>query len=189
MTEANPIYTGLSRTAWGYFFISIDLKLNEVNILPRFVGYLLLLSAIGRLSGGRRDLKLLRPLCLLLAGWAFADWLLGNIDGFIPFLDLIVAAAQLYFHFQFLTDIAALAERYPLDGGNLPASIRSHRTAYTLMITVIALEQSASRIVPWTWWGGVLVFAAAITCVVGLMIMADLFRLRRMAPRLERGPQ
>lgn len=193
MNEPNQLYDGLSQAAWGYFFVSFDFNLGTVSILPRFVGWLLLLYAIGKLSGVRRDLALLRPLCMLLAAFAFGDWFLswsgGSIDGMIPFLDQVVTVSALYFHFQFLTDIAALAQEFQLDDDNLSAKLRGHRTAYTLLITAIALLQSASQVFPWEWWNGVIVVVAIITCVVGLLIMADLFRLRRMAPRLEIGPQ
>ena len=122
MAETNPLYTGLSQAAWGYFFITFDFSLNSVSILPRFVGYILLYMAIGKLSRARRDLNLLRPLCILLAGYSFVDWLLSwqgrDADGLSIFLNLVVAAATLYFHFQFLTDMAALAQEYQPEGGN-----------------------------------------------------------------------
>lgn len=193
MDEPNQVYTGLSQAAWGYFFVTFDFNLNTVSILPRFVGWLLLLSAAGKLSAARRDLALLRPLCALLAAWSFGDWLLSwggrDIDGLIPFLDLIVAAASLYFHFQFLTDMAALSECYQPEDDNLASRIRSHRTAYTLLVTAIALLQSLVQTVPWEWWPGIGVFAAVIACIVALMIMADLFHLRRLVPKIETGPQ
>lgn len=94
MTDRERVYGGLSNAAWGYFFLHIHFKLNTVDILPVFVGYLLLLSAIGKLSGERRDLNLLRPLCVLLTGWSGLDWLLswvgGDVEGHILFLDLLV---------------------------------------------------------------------------------------------------
>lgn len=182
MNEPNQIYDGLSNAAWGYFFVTFDFNLGTVSVLPRFVGFLLLLSAAGKLSGVRRDLALLRPLCMLLACFHFGDWFLSwsgrDMDGLIPFLDQVVTVSALYFHFQFLTDMAALAEEYRLDDDNLPARLRSHRTAYTLLITAIALLQSASQVFPWEWWGGVVAFVAVITCIVALLIMADLFHLR-----------
>lgn len=183
MNEPNQLYDGLSQAAWGYFLLTFDFNINTVSILPRFAGFLLLLSAIGKLSAARRDLALLRPLCVLLACWSFGDWFLSwsgrDIDGMIPFLDLLAAAVTLYFHFQFLTDMSALAEAYQPDDDNLASRIRSRRTAYTLMVTVIALLSSLSQALPWEWWPGVIVFAGLITCIVALMIMADLFRLRR----------
>ena len=77
MTEPNQLYTGLSQAAWGYFFMTFDFNLNGVSVLPRFVGFYLLFSAIGKLSVERRDLNLLRPLCILLTGWSGMDWLLS----------------------------------------------------------------------------------------------------------------
>lgn len=193
MTDSNRLYTGLSQAAWGYFFVTFDFNLNSVSVLPRFVGFYLLFSAIGKLSAERRDLNLLRPLCILLAGWSGMDWLLswrgGDIEGHILFLDLVVTAVTLYFHFQFLTDMAALAEAYQPDDGNLAARIRSHRTAYTLLVTAIGLLQSLAQAFPWEWWPGIAVFTAVIACIVALMIMADLFRLRRFVPKAETGLQ
>lgn len=183
MNESNQLYDGLSQAAWGYFFVTFDFNLGTVSILPRFVGFLLLLSAAGRLSDVRRDLALLRPLCMLLACFCFGDWFLSwrglDLDGMIPLLDEVVTVSTLYFHFQFLTDLAALAEGLRLDDENMPACIRSHRTAYTLLVTLISLLGSAAQVFPWAWWLGIMTVVGVITCIVALVIMADLFRLRK----------
>lgn len=186
MTDRSMMYSGLSNAAWGYFFLNFDFNLGTVSIFPRFVGFLLFLSAIRKLSGARRDLALLRPLCLLLAAWHAADWLLswtgGNLDGHILFLDLLVAVAGLYFHFQFLTDMAAFAERYQPEGGDLDRRIRRRRTAYIVLITLIAL---ASRSVPGQIVMesdiamGVLTAITIAALITALFIMAALFALRR----------
>ena len=193
MTEPNQLYTGLSQAAWGYFFMTFDFNLNGVSVLPRFVGFYLLFSAIGKLSVERRDLNLLRPLCILLTGWSGMDWLLswrgGGIEGHVLFLDLLVTAVTLYFHFQFLTDMAALSQRYQAEDDNLASRIRSRRTAYTLLVTAAALLQSMAQAFPWEWWPGIAVFMAVIACIVALMIMADLFHLRQFVSKTETGPQ
>lgn len=198
MLDREQLYTGLSQAAWGYFLLLLNFNLNfnntiSINLLPSFAGALLLLSAINKLSAERRDLKLLRPLCILLVVWHLADWVLNlvgfSVSGHFLFLDLLVGVATLYFHFQFLTDMAALAEEYQPDDDNLAARIRSHRTAYTLLVTAIALLQSLAQAFPWEWWPGIAVFAAVIACIVALMIMADLFHLRRLVPKAEIGPR
>lgn len=190
MREPNQMYSGLSNAAWGYFFVTFDFSLNNVSILPRFVGYLLLLSAIGKLSDFRRDLALLRPLCMLLVCCSLGDWLLSwvgwDIDGMIPFLDLVVTVATLYFHFQFLTDLAALAEGVQPEDDNLAAKLRSYRTAYTLLFTAALLLGSAAQVSQWDRWSGIVIFMGIIACIVVLMIMADLFRLRKYVG--ENGP-
>ncbi len=187
MTDRETLYNGLSHAAWGYFFLNFDFNLGTnlgtVSILPQFVGFLLLLSAIGKLSGERRDLMLLRPLCILLSAWSGVDWVLkcfgGDLDGKLIFLDLLTAAAALYFHYQFLTDMAALAEKYPPEEGDLAGRIRRHRTAFTITVTAVNLLGSLFRAIPWEGWSGVMVAAAVIACIVAVLIMADLFRLRK----------
>lgn len=193
MTDREKLYSGLSNAAWGYFFLTFDFNLNNVSVLPRFVGFYLLFSAIGKLSGERQNLNLLRPLCILLTGWSGLDWLLswvgGDVEGHILFLDLLVTVVTLYFHFQFLTDIAALSQRYQPEGDNLASRVRGHRTAFTLLITVFGLMADLTPVLPWEWWAGMIVFGALITCIVALIIMADLFHLRKLIGPEEEGPQ
>ena len=186
MTDNSTLYSGLSNAAWGYFFLNFDFNLNTISIFPRFAGFLLFLSAIRKLSGARRGLALLRPLCILLAVWSAGNWVLswtGNeLDGHILFLDLLVAVAGLYFHFQFLTDMAAFAEQYQPEGGDLDSRIRRRRTVYIVLTTVISLASSLSAHLAVIGSGltpavlGVLAVAAVITA---LCIMAALFELRR----------
>lgn len=193
MTDREKLYSGLSNAAWGYFFLTFDFNLNNVSVLPRFVGFYLLFSAIGKLSGERQNLNLLRPLCILLTGWSGLDWLLswlgGDVEGHILFLDLLVTVVTLYFHFQFLTDMAALSECCQPEDDNLASRIRGHRTAFTLLITVFGLMADLTPVLPWEWWAGMIGFGALITCIVALMIMMDLFHLRKLIRSEEEGPR
>ena len=183
MTDRETLYSGLSNAAWGYFFLHIHFNLGTINILPAFVGYLLLLSAIRKLSGERRDLLLLQPLGVLLAAWNVADWLFACLGGelagiFLP-LDLLAAVAGLYFHFQFITDMAALAEAYQPEDGSLARRLRQNRTAYTVLCTITALfvhlpirDEDVQVI------GGAVLLVPMLIMV--LFIMGELFALRRL---------
>ena len=184
------VYGGLSNAAWGYFFLHIDFNLGfnqtSINVLPRFVGWLLLLSAIGKLAGERRDLPLLRPLGRLLAAWTGADWLLNwagqTIDGHILFLDLLVSAAAIYFHFQFLSDMAALAERYEPPEGTLAARLRRRRTMYVLVVTLVNTlhylpVSGESELRNYAALGVMLVLVGVLAA---LFVMTGLFALRRL---------
>lgn len=181
--EQERLYAGLSHAAWGYFFLHFDLNLGPVSILPRFAGWLLLLSAIAALRGERRELGLLRPLGILEALWSGADWLLSwlgkSVEGHILFLELLMAAVTLYFHFQFLTDLAALAEGYQPENGTLARRLRSRRTAYTLLLAAISLTGELGKVIPWTGWEWAALAEIIVGCIVAVMIMANLFELRR----------
>ena len=193
MTDREKLYSGLSNAAWGYVFLTFDFNLNNVSVLPRFVGFYLLFSAIGKLSGERQNLNLLRPLCILLTGWSGLDWLLswlgGDVEGHILFLDLLVTVVTLYFHFQFLTDMAALSECCQPEDDNLASRIRGHSTSFTLLITELGLMADLTPVLPWEWWAGMIGFGALITCIVALMIMLDLFHLRKLIRSEEEGPR
>ena len=177
------MYRGLSHAAWGYFLLHIDFNLGTVSILPKFVGYLLLLSAIGKLSGERRDLALLRPLCILLAVWNGVDWLFSwmgaDPDKLCPPLNIVISVAWLYFHFQFLTDMAALAEQYQPEGDNLDQRLISRRTAYIVLTTVafIILYLPVGRFEEQR--GYAVAALAVVLLVVAVFIMKSMFDLRR----------
>ena len=183
--ENRDFYSGLSNAAWGYFFLHFDFNLNNVSIFPRFVGWLLLLSACTKLTGVRRDLALLRPLAVLLAVWHALDWLLSwggaDVNGHVLFLDLLVAVAGLYFHFQFLTDMAGLAEQYQPEGADLDGQLRRRRTVYVALITLVALLGDLGLLVELPEhlgeWVAMGILLTAL--IAAFLIMAALFRLRR----------
>lgn len=179
--ERERLYTGLSQAAWGYLFLNFDLNFGTVSLTPRFVGLLLLLSAIGKLSGERRDLLLLRPLGILLAGWSGLDWLLswggGELEGRLLFLALPVAAARLYFEFQMLTDLAAIAETCQPEGSGLDRRLRRRRSQEVILSTLASLL--ASLPIRGEWRKGMALGLAVMAWVVSLLIMRGLFQLRR----------
>lgn len=192
MIDRGQLYRGLSQAAWGYFLLLLNFNLTfnntiSINLLPSFAGALLLLSATGSLSAERRDLKLLRPLCGLLAAWHLIDWVLNlvglSVSGRFLYLDLAVGAAVLYFHFQFLTDMAALAEKYQPPDSDLNRRIRRRRTVLLILDTALELasslvqfigtEQQAVATLVWAF------LALVVLLVVVILIMRALFELRR----------
>lgn len=183
MTDRETLYKGTTCAAWGYLFLYLDINLGTVSVLPRFVGWLLFLAAIQHLSSQRRDLALLRPLGIFLAVWNGADWLASwagaGLDGRFPALDLIAGAASLYFHFQFLTDCAALAAEYQPPDGELDRRLLRLRTVQTLLITAVTL-----LCYPAVYFGGVWEYAAILLAVAGVLValflMAALFSLRKL---------
>lgn len=197
MSDYERLYTGLSHAAWGYFLLHFNFNLNSdsvsINILPSFAGALLLLSAVDKLSAERRDLKLLRPLCMILAAWHLADWVLAltgsSLSGKLLFLDLIFTVVLLYFHFQFLTDMAAIAEKYQPEGETLNRRILRRRTVLLVLATIAdvasGLFQAADlgQMMKMEMPFGLLTIALgvllAVTLIVIVMIMFSLFQLRR----------
>ena len=190
------LYRGVSHAAWAYFFLYFNINLGSINILPDFVCYLLLWSAIGCLEEEERDLTLLRPLCVLLGAWAGADWLFTlfqePLDGQFPPVDLFLAVAALYFHFQLFTDFAHLAARYQPPGEELDRSLLRLRTAQTLFLTAFAVLGYCfpngaqftfpGSALPQGLAGALLVGAVLAGMGVALLLMLSLFELRKCFP-------
>lgn len=183
MTHRQTLYDAISKAAWGYFFLYFDLKLNSVSVLPSFVGFLLFLSAIKLIKEERRDLELLWPLGTLLAVWHggnwLASWLGTSLDGLFPMVDLIISLAGVYFHFQMLTDFAALAARYQQPEQDLDRRLLKWRTRQTLLLTAISLCAYPLRFLTELWEPTLIVLAIA-GFITSLCIMFTLFDLRRI---------
>ena len=143
MNDRETMYKALTHAAWGYVFLYFDLNLNRVSLTPAFVGYLLFLSALEPLSKERRDLALLRPLGILLAAVNGVSWVMswggGGLFGRILPLDLLSTAVGLYFHFQFLTDLAAIAAGHRGPEDTLDRTLLTARTVHTVFFTVLNL--------------------------------------------------
>jgi len=189
MTNPKPVYSALSRLAWGYVLLYFDFKLGTVSVTPAFAGYLLFLSALGPLSEERRSLALLRPLGVLLALWNGADWLLSwageTVSGHIPFLDVLTGAAAIYFHFQLFTDLAAIAAEYQAEGQRLDRRILRWRTVNVLLQTVLPLLAYFQR---WLGQDGMTVIAFVMIPVFLITVVcltACIFSLRKL---FKRGP-
>ena len=182
MTDRNLLYEGISKCAWAYFFCYLDINLGNVSILPDFVAFWLFLSAIELLQQEERELKLLKPLGRLLLCWHICDWLLswigGTVDGLHLALDLIICLANLYFHFQLLTNLASIAAKHQPKDEEHDGRLLSCRSWQTVLLTVAMLLSDLS---PWFGEGWVYVSLALVLgyLIAGLCLMGALFSLRK----------
>lgn len=190
MTDFQKLYKGISRAAWGYFFLCFDFKINTVSIMPSFIGYLLFLSAISYLREEERELSLLHTLGVILALWHGIDWLAGwfsyDLDGLWQFADVLVSLVNLYFHFQLLTNLASIAAKYQPEGYELDSKLLRYRTIQTIILTVIT-------IIPYfrSWlfeiWAVVAIIMLIVYLIVAVCLMIALFSLRKCLPTSEKS--
>lgn len=177
----SKLYSGISKAAWGYFFLYFNLNINTVSLTPSFVGFLLFLSALKLLQEEERELVLLQPLAILLALWHglcwFAGWFGVNPGGLL-FLDLIIALANLYFHFQLLTNLASIAAKYQQEDSAHDARLLKCRTIQTIMLTGVIILSNLSAFLTEIW-------AYASVCmgltyvIAGIMMIKALLDFRK----------
>lgn len=185
MTDYQKLYSGISKAAWGYFFLYFNINFNNVSILPSFVGYLLFLSAINLLKDEERELSLLHTLAVIMALWTGVEWLASfvglNLEGMWQFIDIIISLVNLYFHFQFLTNLASIAAKYQSEGYELDAKLLRYRTLQTVMLTAIEV---IIRFQPWLSeaWTVISICMLIVYLIAGICLMKALFDLRKCLP-------
>lgn len=143
MTDYNKIYTGISKAIWGYFFLYLNFTINigngSISLLPSFVGYIFFLKVIDLLKDEEQELSLLRTLGIVLAVWNvvewFADCIAYNFGGQWQFVTLITGLVNLYFHFQFITNLASIATKHQQENCIYDKDLLTCRTVQTILQT------------------------------------------------------
>ena len=185
MMDYQKLYSGISKAAWGYFFLYFNINFNNVSILPSFVGYILFLSAINLLKEEERELSLLHTLGVIMALWTGVEWLASfvglNLEGMWQFIDIIISLVNLYFHFQFLTNLASIASKYQPEGFELDAKLLRYRTLQTVMLTAI---EAIIRFQSWLSeaWTVISICMLIVYLIAGICLMKALFDLRKCLP-------
>lgn len=187
MTDNIRIRRALTKIAWGYVLLYLDLNLgingHTLNVLPNWAGYLLLFSAIVLLGAELRSLLLLKPFCVLLGAVSAVDWiwvlLTGQeLTGRFFLFSILLSCVGIYFRFQMLTDLAALAE----DNHIQADSLRLCRNAEAVLQVLLMLP------LPWEEYAALTVLSGGLL-VAGLVVCAfliyQLFVLRNVFPETQ----
>lgn len=188
MTDYQKLYDGISKAAWGYFFVYFNINIGTVSILPAFIGYILFFSSINLLKEEERELSLLGTLCVILGLWNGAQWLASWVDikleGMWQFLDIIICLINLYFNFQLLTNLASIASKHQPEGYGLDAKLLRYRTLQTVMLTGITM---VTCLYPWLSevWTIISVIMFVVYAAACICLMKALFDLRRCLPTNE----
>lgn len=152
----------------GYLFLCLSVKFLGVDLLPNWVGYLLILLAVQTLSSRSPALKSLLPWGAVLGGWEGVLWLLialgkATFSGLI-FLGVLVHVLGIYFQFQLFTELSGI---FVQAGLPQQKTILWMRTVCTILFTVTAF--------PLVWEGAIAGILRFVCMVVGLWICAFFF--------------
>ena len=179
--------SALRKVAWGWILLHCNFNLGSLNILPDWLGYLLILQALSVLAASVRSAALLIPFGMGLTGWSLVTWVLDIFGITIAFLwlDLLVTVIGLYFQFQLLTDLAELADDWFCEQG---ATLRKYRTVQTVLTTVLWLAGffmvnktgfDIVEVLDGTFWGYVLTILLLAGFITTICIARQLFTLQR----------
>ena len=182
--ETEKLISSINRIAWSSIFLFLDVNINGISLLPAFVGYLMILSAIDGLEPRVREITLLKPLAGMLALWYGADWLVSfagiDLDNSLFIVSLLMTVVSVYFYFQLMSDMAMIAREVQHQGATTDRKILMYRNVQLIVTTISSLIAYFTGTGPLTGVPGVaavfLVLVMAISCIG---IICALFELRK----------
>lgn len=177
MNNREQLASAVKRVAWAYVLNYLNFNLGTVNLLPEWGCYALILSVLPVLAQEEESTGLLKPFGIILTAWYGFRWILDifNVafDGGV--FSTIIMVVGLYFHFQLLTNLASISEKYGCPETN---KLLTLRLAMTVITTAMNL--------PLGWQNSQLAMGAmvVIALVTVLWTMTVLFALHRSLAQL-----
>ncbi len=194
MTDYSNLYKGVSKIAWGFIFILININIVFVDILPDFVGYIFMIYGINKLKDECKTISLLKPLGIFLAVWNAASLILNFTEAIIliSYISSIISIISIYFTFQLLTECSLLASRYQDSSENLDKTILIRRNINTVCITLMNVSTLITLRLP-DEFHEIAVYIpgafAVISLIVLLMTVSSLFRLKEILKKFDAANQ
>ena len=123
--DRNRVARAVGLIAWGYLLLCFHLTVGTIVLVPNWLCYIFFLKAMGGLEPVVPAVKLLFPLGVLLGVWEGLLWGMSAV-GIQDFtllygLQLVASVLMIYFHFQFLTNLAEIAAQ-----ATHPPSLSAH---------------------------------------------------------------
>lgn len=114
MTDYKELSKKIRRVGWGFVFILFDINIGTVSILPKWIGYMMIISALPVLASQVPSAKLLKPLGVALAIYSGAEWAMKiiSLDYSIAVISVLIMCILVYFNFQLFTNLAEIAEKH-----------------------------------------------------------------------------
>ena len=176
--DRNRVARAVGLIAWGYLLLCFHLTVGTIVLVPNWRCYIFFLKAMGGLEPVVPAVKLLFPLGVLLGVWEGLLWGMSAV-GIQDFtllygLQLVASVLMIYFHFQFLTNLAEIAAQAMLPQRIPLLCLRTIRTLFT---TVTALP------IAWTEVYPLAVVLGIVGVVIGICTCVVLFGLRKALKR------
>ena len=160
----NEIATSLGRVFWGFLFVILDVSFNHSDLLPDFIGYILVAVGLGGLRGLSARFATARTYAWVLASaslLALLPW--GDLGFVIGLISLGLDCAMMWSLLGGIMDYSAARDR-----PDLTERASNRRVAYVSLMCVVTFLAFIAR--------GIgapagLLAAATVVCLVVLLVM------------------
>lgn len=108
--ETKTLSSAIKKVAISYILIYLHINISVIDILPDWLGYFLIVSVLPVLSQKEKSAQLLKPFGIALGVWNIVEWVLkiAGAELNLTIINIVFSIITIYFHFQLITNIAAL---------------------------------------------------------------------------------
>ena len=108
--ETKTLSSAIKKVAISYVLIYLHINISLIDILPNWLGYFLIVSVLPVLSQKEKSAQLLKPFGIAIGIWNILEWVLkiAGAELNLYVVSLVFSIITIYFHFQLITNIAAL---------------------------------------------------------------------------------
>lgn len=108
--ETKTLSSAIKKIAISYILIYLHINISVIDILPDWLGYFLIVSVLPVLSQKEKSAQLLKPFGIALGVWNIFEWVLkiAGTELNLTIINIVFSIITIYFHFQLITNIAAL---------------------------------------------------------------------------------
>ena len=109
---------------WGLFLVILDLNINQFDLLPDFIGYILVAVGAGGLINSSKQFSISRICCWILAVLSIIDIIIkGQILIILGLIGLVINCVMMWFLLGGFSDIATRYNRPDLSSKALTRRI------------------------------------------------------------------
>ena len=108
--ETKTLSSAIKKVAISYILIYLHINISVIDILPDWLGYFLIVSVLPVLSQKEKSAQFLKPFGIALGVWNIFEWVLkiAGTELNLTIINIVFSIITIYFHFQLITNIAAL---------------------------------------------------------------------------------
>jgi hypothetical protein len=158
------MFTRFGQIFWGLLLIILDISINGIDILPDFVGYILLAVGCGGLSGISRRFSTASVLSWILAAASLVGYALdGNTATVWGLVCVAFDCAMMWCLLGGIQEFAAARERT-----DLAARAANRRVAYVALICLAALTGVVAE---GSREAAVVMVVVFVVCIIPLLVL------------------
>ena len=174
MTSFTSLCKSIGYILWGYVFILFHINIGSVDILPDFVGYILLVMGIIKAADELEHASVLKGLSVALAAWSAFIWVCGIFSFSSTVFTYISSSSgivDIILNFMLLSELAGMCTKYQAENQKLDKKLITARNMYTFCIGASVLSSLLLLIISKTE-EVLIVITAAVSLVCLVLIVA-----------------